>query len=84
MEKVLDFFGSAKGWVLTLMGAGSGLAPEVLDEPIKQSVALHPIQIIVLYLTAVVTAMTIISYIYKFIKWCRNNYKCLKIKKPSK
>lgn len=83
MDKVLNFFGSYRGLVLTLVGAKSGgLGADLLNKA-AQTQRLEPVQILVLYLTAIVTAMTIISYLYKFIKWCKNSYKCYKYKESS-
>ena len=70
--QVLDFLSErARGFMLTMTGAGGGLTLKAIETTEKVSRSLEPLQRAVLLLTGIVAALTIISYGYKFYKWCK-------------
>lgn len=76
VSQVLDFLSDrARGFMLTMTGAGAGTLPEFLGADTLVSISLEPLQKIVLLLTGIVAILTITSYGYKFYKWCRTNLK---------
>ena len=77
MLQVLDFLSEkSRGFILTMGGAGVGVSPEILgDEKWILSIGLEPLQKIVLILTGIVATLTIVSYIYRFYKWCKTRNK---------
>lgn len=77
MLQVLDFLSErARGFVLTMAGAGTGTSlPKELSSDGLIGISLEPLQKIVLILTGIVAVMTIISYGYKFYKFCSKKKK---------
>lgn len=72
MMQVLDFLSDrARGFILTMTGAGGGLTLNALETTEKLSKSLEPLQRAVLFLTGMVAVLTIISYGYKFYKFCK-------------
>ena len=76
MLQVLDFLSErARGFILTMTGAGIGLSPEIIQTSAAITNTLLPLQRTVLVLSAAVAILTIISYGYKFYKFCKSNFK---------
>lgn len=70
---IFNFFSEkARGLLMTLVGAGVSEATPVIME---RSATLDELQKWVSIGTLVVIALTIISYGYKFYKWCKNRNK---------
>lgn len=75
----------ARGLILTFIGTGVGVGPEVVSNKFLQlgvtQTSLLPLQKVVLVLTGIVALLTIISYLYKFVMWAKKILK--KVDKPS-
>lgn len=74
-EKTLDFLSEkARGLILTATGTGVGTAAGAINEKVAsplQYADLHILQVWVYVASLVVAGLTIISYLYKFYRWCK-------------
>lgn len=75
-EKTLDFLSEkARGLILTVSGTGVGTVAGAINDNAPASLQytdLRTLQVWVYVASLIVAGLTIISYLYKFYRWCKS------------
>lgn len=76
LKNTFDFLSEkARGLLLTLTGTGLGTIPEIVKDVQRVSPTLETVQIWAYTASFIVAVLTIISYGYKFVLFCKRNMK---------
>ena len=64
----------ARGFIITITTGAGAIGTKKAQEVVDSAINLEPLQRIALIVTIIVGALTIISYGYKFYKFCRAEF----------